>query len=215
MNKKLFALFLAFAAFLVFGLTPSAHADLFPWGSGNIITVTDPSPSPGQDIRQVLFGADTGSYYFRIDLAGAPVLSDTGTWYGIYLGLPGNVVTSPTGADFALEAGFRNFGGSPVFTPTFTDLRTHSASAARFLENFAAGGNILEWQISREALQSEWISAMGTAAAQEAFSFLAATLDPRGIVLDSTATTVTPLPGAAWLLASGMVAFVGLRRKSR
>lgn len=180
----------------------------FDWEGAGVIRVADPAVNPGQDISQVLFGSDTTSYYFRMDLAAAPGHSDLNTWYGIYLGTSGVPLDSPFQADFGLEATWRTFGSSPLFSPVFTDFTNPSHQISG---QFFSQGNVLEWQVAKDALQSEWFTALSHS---PSISFLGATLNAQGALIDSSPVAATPIPGAAWLLASGLIGLIGLRRKN-
>lgn len=155
----------------------------------------DTSIDAGFDILNVSVDDSGADYLFSMVLRGAP--STAGSTYGIYLGLPGNT-DFPTVVDSGVEnylnwsrrLGFRFDDNGTFFNGT-------SIQDVAFMKN----DSTLQWVVGKDLIGSDW------------FLFSGATFNQSQLI-DSTSVAATPIPGAAWLLASGLIGLVGLRRKS-
>lgn len=182
----------------VLSVTPS-FADLY---SGPFsLWITDPNEadvSPnGRDIAGVGLASDSTSYYFRMELVAAPAANSVGTIYGIYIGLPGDSGLTVENADMSLEASLRK-RSNIYFNYTLTDWT--SGEPVQSTPEFSARGTILEWKVDKDLLGSY-------------FSFMGATSSSTKII-DTTSVAATPIPGAVWLLGSGLVGLIALRRRT-
>lgn len=183
----------------------SAHAAyLYDWSQAQMITDSAPD-SPGlqasNDITSAWHGYASGTHYFRIDLGGT---LSTSTNYGIYIdSKAGGGTTLPaTGIDYYLLSDYVK----AVWDTTESRWKTNSFSSTngqsmvfQYSEN---NGKSLEWKITPN---NEWN--FGTN-----FNWLAATTSDSA-TLDKTQVAATPIPGAVWLLGSGIVGLIGLKRR--
>jgi hypothetical protein len=197
---------LGLTVFLVFGmaqvvLAPDATALLYPGSTGDPV---NGSINASQDItfaQYIHFGSD---HYFRIDLRGEPDANTgkVGFWIdsrpfqgALY---PHSEVPFPlAGIDLIVNTEYgagtpklRDWTGS-----SFTD-RTDGGLL------FERTGSILEWKINDKYLNGP-------------FYWWAATLGSGGQSFNVTSPigVATPIPSAAWLFASGVIALIGLRRR--
>ena len=173
----------------------------FDWNSGAGITWaygatgTNP-PTPGKDIEKIGVGSDSNQYVFRMYLDSAPTTSDYGTIYGIYLG-----ASSPP-TDYSIESLLKkNTKGvlsySYLLGDTSFNLATNGFSR---LDN----GKTLEWKIDKTDVTGDWNFLLG------------ATANSSGeTVYDHTNVAATPIPAAAWLLGSGIIGLIGIRRRNQ
>lgn len=187
--------------FLACASLPASPA-LADFYSGTFSTwITDPKEKNignAKDITDVGVASDNTSYYFRMVLAAAPAASAAGTVYGIYVGLPDNTGLAPDTADFSLEANLRK-RSNVYFNYTLTDWT--GGEPVQSTPVFTHSGKTLEWKVDKTLLGSS-------------FSFLGATSTAAGKVVDTTSVAATPIPGSVWLLGSGLVGLIGLRRRN-
>jgi len=177
----------------------------------------------GRDITNVWFGVDSDrNSYFRVDLAGTPSgntkdnsSAQFAANYGIYFNVDqkasGKTYNELSGIDKALTVSVVKFKPN---NKTDTGL-IWKKDTSNF--DFQATGTTLEWKLTKgqfDALAKgltldpsgkyQWYAATRTSAATN------------GTTYDVGASnSVTPIPGAAWLLGSGIFGLVGLKRRSK
>lgn len=180
-------------------LSTPVYSALYSGPSLSTITDTDPEediPVKSKNIQELRVGADTGSYYFQMLLEGAPAAN---TFYGVYLGLPGNSDLTIENADYAAESVLRT-KYSNYFWAYFTDYTGSKVESS--IPGFRYENKVLEWTVAKTDIESSW------------FHYMGATSTSSGLISDTTAVAATPIPGAVWLLGSGLVGLIGLRRKN-
>jgi len=200
---------LACALSLLLAVSPASAAFTFDWTSPGVISLTDadvfpPGPVPGsngENITKVWWGWSSNVHYFRMDLAGTPSGSDSADSYGIHMDfMSGSGDAGYFGVDTLLLS---SFDGSS-YTPGMNvwDGAAYAPVPGMVLPftgfDFQASGNMLEWKLYGDLKQFTWWGVT-----EEGMSF-------RDI---SSTVVTTPIPSAAWLLGSGVVALVGLRRR--
>jgi hypothetical protein len=88
---------------------------------------------------------------------------------------------------------------NPASLTCFTDA-SGRVIIPQFSTLFSGSAHKLDWSI-------------GKADAPTAFAFMAGTAEIDGGAIDHTNIAAAPIPAAAWLLASGILCLVGLKRK--
>jgi hypothetical protein len=185
-----------------FSFAPSALALLYgDWGSRPVFLDEDPPGVPGSNGRNIVSTqwAYSTNYFFKMDLAGAPANLSL---FGFYFDKDQDSATG--GSKFGLTGIDMYFAG-PAYGPQtlykWTDLPGDSdtflpaGSVTRTVE-----GNVMEWRIGPQNFSGN-------------FQWWAATTNSLGQMKDLTASVTTPIPNAAWLLGSGILALIGLRRR--
>ena len=177
-----------FAALLLATFAQPAFA--LPYGSWGAPIITDATgdslASPnngGTDIWKLYYANNGVNNYFRMDIAGTISTSDYANLYGIVLNSSNPADPSSIGA-----VAFPLFG-------TLTMIPYGSPGT-----DFLRTGSTLEWSIPNSELSG-------------AFTFYGITLSTRAQGFIADTTTATPIPGAAWLLGSGLVGLIGLKRR--
>jgi hypothetical protein len=204
-----FAGVLACVLSLGIAASPASASFTFDWTSPGVVSLMDsdifpPGPVPasnGQNITKVWWGWASNVHYFRMDLAGTPSVSDSADSYGIHMDfLSGSGNPGYFGVDTLLLSSFNGSSYSPSLR--VWDGSSYAAVPSGVLPftgfDFQASGNKLEWKIFGDAHAFSWWGVT-----EKAFSF-------RDI---SSQVVTTPIPSAAWLLGSGVVALIGLRRR--
>ena len=216
-RMKRFLLCIVLVLLVSMGTAP-AWADLYDWSSVSPIINDENSDliTPAQDILQVWYASDADYHYFRMDLEATPSIdpnyTDYAPIYGIYIDAISGGVDGPnysyipnglTGIDFALDSHYNpNQNG-------FTQHDFHDWSGGSLSTTLLATGdtdqnsNQLEWRIGKTVLGDAFTFSAGTHL--DAVGF--------GVTYDITNIAAVPVPAAAWLLGTGLVAVVGLRRK--
>ena len=151
----------------------------------------------GKDIVKVGVGVEDNQYLFRMYLYGAPTSADTGTIYGIYLGLPELGSSSPEEFSGSVESMLRNRNG--LF---YSYLQSDSSSIPLAGFNVLSNG-VLQWKVDQSSITTSWFYMMG------------ATLNATGTIHDQTGVAATPIPAAAWLLGSGIIGLIGIMRRNQ
>ena len=188
----------------------SAHAAyLYDWTQAQMLTDSTPDSSGLQNsdnITKAWHGYTDGTHYFRLDLAGT--LSKS-TDYGIYIDSKAGGGTTPpaNGIDYYLlsnyvKATWDTKEGRWITTGN-NDRFTSTSGQSLFFQSSENSGKTLEWSISPKG---QWD--FGTS-----FNWLAATTSDSGALLDKTQVAATPIPGAVWLLGSGILGLVGMKRR--
>jgi hypothetical protein len=144
----------------------------------------------------------TDQYVFQMNLLALPsTTSDNLPLYGIYLGgpplsAPGLGSYYPTGFSSSVEVFYMVWGT----TGAFYNLPRGSSVSASF--NLLQGQNTLEWRVNTGSITSS----------SQFYGATSRLTD--GYVFDTTApAAVTPIPAAAWLLGSGLIGLIGIKRK--
>jgi hypothetical protein len=188
---------------LSFSAVPSFAA--LDWDNGAGITWTKDNTgdvaSPGKDIVKVGVGTDNVGYIFRMYLLAAPEgTRDAGTIYNVILG------ASSFPQDYAIESIFKwkYSRTSPGYGFT---LVGDSISVTEFSVVNNLGSHYLEWKVDKDQIDS-------------GFYFMGATTDGSGLttsghLYDKTEVAATPAPAAAWLLGSGIIGLIGIRRRNQ
>ncbi|OGP81430.1 MAG: hypothetical protein A2Z40_00270 [Deltaproteobacteria bacterium RBG_19FT_COMBO_60_16] len=211
-----------FAGCLVFLLAqlvfaPPASALLYSWPT----TVTDDKGDTAvkqKDILSASHAFDGSFHYFRIDMLREPRWKAAET-YGFFIDSKAggadptgsNLISGGlSGIDFIVSTDYSITGvpGARTLTtnPAFkqwagTDFTGITDGGLAFLQS----ERVLEWKINKNYFDSP-------------FTFWAASLKPGNspaTTYDLTSNAVTtPIPGAAWLFATGVLALAGLKRKT-
>ena len=152
----------------------------------------------GRDIDAAYYAFDADYRFFRLDLKGAPEMGSNNyaPLYQFAIGTPGGT-------------GYLNTLAMPISFPPPTTLSFFSGAAppsmfSEFHFRFKTP-SVLEWAVKKEDLP-------------DYFAWYALTGDLSGGsisgIFDMTAPALaTPIPSAAWLLGSGVIALIGLRRR--
>ena len=213
-----------------------ASAYIYDWSGAGVQAITDPADSvgglTGTDILNAYHAYDGTYHYFRMDLAAAPTSLNAGVTYGFYIDCaPGGAPAGPwdtthpnvpaPGIDLVISSGTNipipNVPpGTPVTWMGYVSKQWFpgiSESDNRFYQTFRVdqfqategGGTILEWRYD---------DSNGYVGSN--FTWMAANVGPDGNYFnDVTAATssVVPIPSAVWLLGSGIIGLVGLKRR--
>ena len=231
-NKEMVADLLFFVAFSL-SPSPSFAAYLYDWSSRQ--RVADPvggaggSDWYGRDIVAAWQAYNNGYLYFRIDLQSAPsgtIPPGYASTYGIYIDsrdggaqsnyryVPGAVtgIGPLSGIDFIVSSEVNPVNSwQLVWNKALQVWETNEFIGGnnltfRHTEN---GGTTLEWRIK----DGEGENHIGNS-----FTWWAGTMLPgEGTAketYDLTRATVTPIPSAAWLLGSGIIGLIGLKRRA-
>jgi hypothetical protein len=195
---------------LFLAASPASAAFTFDWTSPGVISLDDadiypPGPVPmngGQDITKVWWGWAGNVHYFRMDLAQAPNGSAFADKYGIHMDfMSGSGNAGYFGVDTLLLS---SFDGSS-YTPSMNvwDGAAYAPVPGMVLPftgfDFQASGTTLEWKIFGD---------------QNIFTWWGVTEKGFNFTDISSQVVTTPIPSAAWLLGSGVVALIGLRRRN-
>ena len=189
---------------LTFTIVP-AFADVTwnSWTNGTSSTAPN-----AQNIEYVRAGTDSVSnqYVFQMNLIDLPSYStpsDNLTLYGIYLGAPTLSVptvgsTYPAGFSSSAEMFYMVWGP----TGAYYNLPRGSAIPATF--SISDANSTLEWRINTSSITSgNWF-------------YGATSRLSDGYVIDTTAAAaVTPIPAAAWLLGSGIIGLIAIKRRNQ
>lgn len=184
--------------------------------------VADPAgdvPGSYADILGVGFTADASNYHFSMGLNGAIGSSSNHTNYFILIdsAAGGGTILGIGGIDYLIRI-FHDSSEGDKNSVTWSGQGNQSGlfrwagawtamgPTPDVIYSKANGGKTLKWDVSR-FLPGD-------------FTFAGATDTTTGgddvcWFKDTTTPTPTPIPGAAWLLGSGLVGLVGLRRRSR
>lgn len=195
------------AALMVFGAAqvgnvPNAEAALvwYDWSAGpsQMVGSLIDGIDLGRDIDAAYYAFDADYRFFRLDLKGAPEMGSNNyaPLYQFAIGTPGGT-------------GYLNTLAMPISFPPPTTLSFFSGAAppsmfSEFHFRFKTP-SVLEWAVKKEDLP-------------DYFAWYALTGDLSGGsisgIFDMTAPALaTPIPSAAWLLGSGVIALIGLRRR--
>ncbi len=174
--------------------------------------------TPAQDIVGISLTSDATQYFFHVQLAGAPSATDYAKTYGIYFiggapNPPGNRgeyfdnYVALTGQNIDAYSYVSNYQGSTPYPTVYGQYRGYLPNSTTFdspnfdpMPTFSANGATLTWAINKDQLAT-------------GFSWLAATSINTTLLDKSTVASAVPIPNAIWLLGSGVVALVGLKRR--
>lgn len=170
-----------------------AEPDFFDWSLPGVVSIEDTQADYDEsaaDITKVRYGSDSEYHYFRLDLAADPTDSFV---YGIYV----NNEIDRQLIDGSID------GMYTLYTPMSKEFYYVDITGR-------TGSSFLEWKIEKSQLASVYN-----------FSGLTTPLSvfPYEDILDDTSVgtvpTPTPLPGAVWLLGSGLVALAGMKARKK
>ena len=224
----------ALAAVVFVLSTPALASALFiyNWSGTDVQVVSDPEGDSrgglrGTDIVAAYHAYDATNHYhyFRMDLAAAPTEGNAALTYGFYIdwttgGAPAGSwgTTHPNvplpGTDLIILSA-TNAPETPfTWDPTWVSkewvegLSNTNGNRFYFTEDplvnqfqyTEGGGTILEWRVD---------DSNGFVGSN--FTWMAATVGPTGDYFKDT--TVVPIPSAVWLLGSGIIGLIGLKRR--
>ena len=187
---------LFFVAAILLATTQPASALLYGGSYGAALVGDDlgdskslVNASGGTDIAALYFANNGGFHYFRMDLNGAATLADSANYYNL-------IINSSTSSNInGLTA-----VGIPIAIPFTLVNISPGVSGFQFSD-----GKTLEWKIPETQLVG-------------AFSISGLTFSTASpYILDDTKSgvvSVVPIPSAVWLIGSGLLGLVGLKRKS-
>ena len=208
-----------------------AFAYIYDWTLPSVQVVTDPAGDSrrgtGTDILAAYHAYNGIYHYFRMDLAAAPTPIDhnEALTYGFYIdykpgGAPAGpwntthpnvpvpgidlIVLSATNAPSSPIAWLGNVTKEWVANVSDFNNRFYFTEVPRInqFQYTEGGGTILEWRYGDNGI-------LGAN-----FTWVAANVGPTGEYFnDMTTATVTPIPSAVWLLGSGIIGLVGLKRR--
>lgn len=224
-KKGLSAVFLLLVGFFL-SSSPASAAYLYDsWSSAQKFedTVNAPyNPTPGQDIVAAYQAYDAGYLYFRIDLAGVPsgTPPDYANTYGIYIDskaggtdssdmyVPGTL----SGIDFIISTDlkFDKFNRM-IWDPEFQLWKVEEfkgSAGLKFQGTVNDGKMTLEWRVK----DGEGEKYIGNSFTWSAATMLPGTESDKK-TYDIAGPVVTPIPSAAWLLGSGIIGLIGLKRR--
>ena len=224
------AVFIVMVALLLASAVPASAAYFYyDWSSAQ--KVTDPAGDttyPGRDILAAYQAYNNGYLYFRIDLASAPsghFPPGYANTYGLYIDsraggapssdeyVPGAVqgIGPLSGIDFIVSSELEiercnRLDWDPEFQVWRVD-EFKDRSKLKF-QAYKNGGTTLEWRVK----DGKGVKHIGNA-----FTWWAGTMRPgegsAKRTYDLTNATITPIPSAAWLLGSGIIGLIGLKRR--
>jgi hypothetical protein len=178
------------------------------WGNNdpNVTWITDPvndvvndgaTPSTAKDILKIGMGDDISNsqYVFRMYLNGSvPNQADAGTIYNIYFSADNPPI------DHYMTYSFSYDGAGKFHKSTSSDLDSWA-----FGRPDGSFGKILEWKVNKDEIQGS------------IFNFMGATTDSTGLLTGTHPYDIvaTPIPAAAWLLGSGIIGLIGIKRRNQ
>jgi len=151
------------------------------------VTKINGSKTEGQDITQAWYALNNGYAFFRMDLAIAPDVNSYADIYGIHI----------TNGSIDLNLNAVKASGSIAYSTTQTGLT---------FQHSEADPKTLEWKISAADITKLGLNVTNP------FTWNAFT-KWNGDTADTTSTATTPIPGAIWLLGSGLFGLVAMRRR--
>jgi hypothetical protein len=186
-------LFLAHLAF-----APSASALLYSdWGFRPVYNDTDPPGNAGsseRDIVKTQWAYNAGYYYFLMEISGT---AKKNNYYGFYFDLDRNPSTG--GSPFTELPGIELYFRSGINQSNVWETKLVGNPGEDITLTRENGDKTLEWKVNADYFSSQ-------------FNWWAATSTP-GTIKDYTAPVATPIPNAAWLFGTGVIALIGLRRR--
>lgn len=205
---------------------PASAAYFYNWDTAQ--KFTDPvndapyTPTPGQNVIAAWHAFDGTYHYFRLDLLSAPAYTvppGYANTYGLFIdskggGAPNSdrfVPGALTGIDYIVgtELEFEGIRHSRLdWDKTLQRWRGDEFQESDNLRFHATenGGSTLEWRV-KEA---------GNFLIGSSFTWWAASMLPgneSGVGKQTYDVMATPIPNAAWLLGSGVLALIGLKRR--
>lgn len=181
---------------------------------GLMLTVSQAFAAPAQtwSINDTDAVAVTPNY---LDITNVTVAANGGN-YDISMALNGDIGSATTG----LELYQVNFGNteSTLFTdPTISTLafKFKTSSPVFYAENLETNSEIpiVSGNVSTVNNKSTLIWFVNQSFLNDNMNYFAGQTSFNGIVKDITPASTTPIPGAIWLLGSGIMGLVGLRRR--
>jgi hypothetical protein len=182
---------------------------LYDWEHGDNVQRlddTDKSPLPKNlDIQKSWTAWDSSRYYFRMDLAADPAKYNNGGYalrnYSIFIGPSSLTSFDPGSFEEIIGTTYLGRNRISVYGMDLDEGGGHGLDILRDVQ-FNCNGSTLEWSISRADLGNDFTVWWGT--------FGNFRLIDQGGSMHENAT---PIPAAAWLLGSGLIGLMGLRRR--
>ena len=224
-KKGLSVVFLLLVAFFMSSSPASAY--LYAWNPAQRFTdsVNDApdTPTPGQNILYAWHAFDGDYHYFRIDLESAPAYIDPPGYantYGIFidskaLGAPNDdrfIPRTLVNIDYIVSTELDFEGKKHNVLDWDPELQRWKGDEFKDSSNlqFQAtenGGKTLEWRVKEG----------GNFVIGSSFRWWAASMLPGDCDGHGKRTydvMATPIPSAAWLLGSGIIGLIGLKRRA-
>lgn len=195
-KKDMAAVFLA--VLMVVAFSSPAQAMLYSsWGGSP--NISDPNSDAGggaKDITGIWYAKDATNNYFRMDLNGAISAADHAGLYGIYItSTVPSPDTIPSTAGLVAMIAF-DFNSNLYTAASYTPSGTAIPVSIPFQKS--DDGKTLEWSVPLTSLDGF-------------FYYMGATIT--GAVNDTTTATATPIPSTVWLLGTGVIGLIGLKRR--
>jgi hypothetical protein len=213
-------------AFL-FSSSPASAAPYYKWDTAQKFTETvetlPDNPTPGQDIVAAWHAFDGTYHYFRIDLLSAPAYKNPPGYantYGLFIdskagGAPtsdGFVPGTLAGIDYIVgtELEFEGRRHNRLdWDPEYLRWKGDEFQDSDHLRFQATenGHKTLEWRVKEG----------GDFVIGNSFTWWAASMLPGdcdGSGKQTYDVMATPIPNAAWLLGSGIIGLIGLKRRT-
>lgn len=211
------------AGILAFFAGVLAAVILLPGVSFGAIYVPDVSGDvsvAAGDISGIGFTQDADNYYFSMSLNGAINQNPSGIHTAYFIAFDttagGGWLANMTGVDYMIRVFHDSSKGDKVSTSTNqSGIYKFDASISDWDYDFS-GKPTVNFSISDDRKTLGWVVSRNDLFLPGIWEFAGLTHSSSGNPrYDHTPMTPTPIPGAAWLLGSGLVGLIGLKRRTR